>query len=175
MKTFAQIIKDNIDKPFILKPPKPLDPLLKEIKEFYINIDGNVNIHKSQLVYSKLFKHPVECVFYWCEDSWKGNLFVIYKYLKVKKEFFICYYGNFVSCECDKCPENKNLLNCIFNNLKVFNDIKEINLTDFIQDNIHNQLQSEFNNFKKKIEEKIEEKIQKVKVQRSWVSVVKKK
>ena len=171
MKTFAEILKENIDKDFIYKlKPKKLTILEKEIKDFFVNNDDIKKIHGSRLFYSKLFKYPVESVFYWCEEDWYGSIFVIYKYL----DNFIYSDGYFGSCEiCENYTKDNDSLDNIFNNFKIVTNLDDITFTHFTNKN----LKISFENFKKELKENqnsitLEDKVEdKVEV-KSWVDIV---
>lgn len=151
MKTFAEILKENIDKRFIYTlKPRRLTPFQKEIKQFFVNENDLEEIHGSRLFYSKLFKYPVKSVFYWCEEDWQGSIFVIYKYHWSGVDYFICCNGSFGSCEISDGYLNDNKsLDYIFNNLKIVNKIDDITFSDFN----HPNLKIAFDNFKLKVNE----------------------
>lgn len=124
MKTFAQVLKENLTKDSFKSSTKPLT-FKDEIKKFYIK--DTSDIYGSRDFYKNLFKDPIKMVFYWCEEDWQGSLFVIYSYTTQSKQYYIYCDGYFGSCEmCDGFPNTEKSLDSHFNKINICNNINEI-------------------------------------------------
>lgn len=120
-----------------------MNKVLREIQEFYITPEDLENIDGSKTFYKKLFKHPVNLVFYWAEEDYQGYLFVIYQY----KDKFIYKEGGFGSCDyCDKYPDTQDSISILFESLNVCESIQEIELPFYG----HPEFLNAFQNFKNK-------------------------
>jgi hypothetical protein len=168
-KSFSEILQLNLNSTvqFKIKPPEPPEPseppeppeytinstdqYILELYDLFLKEYQLKYIYGSRSFYKKLFKKPVEKLFYWCEDEWQGQQFVIYKY----KNKYIYAYANFGSCEgCDYYPYNTDLLNKSFNSLNICNDIDNINIHKSKPEYTHPEFIKEFNKFKIKCKKK---------------------
>jgi hypothetical protein len=160
-KSFAEMLKENLLEDSF-KPPTPppptrfmtketkdasllsTDPFLIEIKRHYLTVKDVEKIYGSRSFHKKLFKEPVNLVFYWCEEDWQGSLFVVYSY----KNKYIYINGGFGSCEvCDGFPQSEDSLMRKFNSLNVSDSIANILLPTYA----HPELLKHFDKFKLKV------------------------
>jgi hypothetical protein len=157
-KSFSEILQLNLDPTiqFKIKPPDTIQQTVYneytlELYNLFLKESELKNIYGSRTFYKKLFKKPVEKLFYWCEDDLQGQLFVIYKY----KNKYIYISANFGSCEvCDFYPYNSELLNKSFNSLIICNNIDNINIHIKDSKYTHTELVKLFNKFKIKYKKK---------------------
>jgi len=198
-KSFAEILKENLNSESFKPPPKSpkqktierktierktnllTDPYKKKIYDYFIGIKELSKIHSSRTFYAKLFKNPVKTSFYWCEEDWQGSIFAVYEY----SEKFISVTGGFGSCElCDGLPDSQERLDKIFSHLTVNENINDINIHGNHPEYTHPELVTKFNNWKKllrpndEIEEKeveVEVKVEEKQVKKTWAEIVSKK
>lgn len=191
-KTFAEMLKENLNDDAFKPPPPPppvikkesehlkqekiqnrtlfsdetLSPFLLEIKKFFITVKGVEKIYGSRNFHKKMFKAPVKLLFYWCEEDWQGSLFVVYTY----KHKYIYSSGGFGSCEvCDGFPQTEEELMRKFRNLYVTDSIQDIELHQYA----HPELIKHFDKFKTKyVKKKVETKIITEKKQTSQETVI---
>jgi len=155
-KSFAEILKENLNNESFkqpLKPPKQktietnllIDPYKKEVYEYFIDIKELSKIHSSRTFYAKLFRNPVKTSFYWCEEDWQGSIFAIYEY----SGKFISVKGGFGSCQiCDGLPNSQERLDKIFSHLMFNENINDINIHGNHPEYTHPELISKFNTWK---------------------------
>lgn len=172
-KSFARVLQENLTENSFKNKPKPpvpkkitscekifdmSDPFKKELYNYYITLKDLSKIHSFKSFYAKLFKKPIKIAFYWCEEDWQGEIFAIYEYPD-NSDNSDEYSGKFISIRggsCSGCDafitynpheHSQDMLNKVFSQLIIYENIDEINVHGYSPEYTHPELISKFENW----------------------------
>ena len=122
--SWAQVLKKDLNANSFTEKAKFYGPetFLQHLRQYYKptpNITCSIQFHQN------MFTEPVKMVFYWCQDDWQGELFIVYEYMS----YYIYATGSFGSCSiCDGYPETIQEQESLFRDLQIASTKEKINI-----------------------------------------------